>query len=1463
MDPVSIQGEAFSEYFLRELMWEDRKLRDALDESGARQRYSAVVSLIRRAQRQLQERHAARSTQTLLVRPFADLLGWRLGEETTVTTAEGDERAGVPLLNGGEKPVARLVALAPDLNMDAAPEGRHRRFAPVLSLVRVLEEQGLNYGLLLNAYRLRLVRRAEGFVASWVDFDLSAIAEGADAGFEAWRTIWALLRHASWEREPPTLDEVISLGRDHAARVNVGLGQQVQQAVVAFIQGVLDHPENEGKTAKPPSREELDRLYRESLRVLYRILFALYAEDRGLLPVDVPTYRDGYSLRRLSRWISDPHTDPRRNPTVGGRFVEASLRALFDLLRTGADLGPEGRIPMYGGGLFDLRETELVDSLRWGEATCAEIIERMTWVPAGPRGRPVHLSYRELDVEQLGSVYETMLEQSVDYAVEPMWRIRLDDRPYVVTEAQRQDLAARRGEVLSSEVEALLASDDEDEEEDEEQEPDEESDDEAEEEQEEQPAARRKPIRVLGRVEPGKVFLRTGMGRKQTGSYYTNRAFVDFLVRRTCDPLAEGKKAHEILALKVVDPAMGSGHFLVGACRRLAEHLLAAYREMDPDEVPQEVTRVWQDEERALAACRLLVAAHCIYGVDKNPLAVDLARVSLWLATAAADHPLTFLDHRLRVGDSLLGMKADDVLRPWVPMLTRRGRPSARGRSVLPLVGRPLVLEELYEGAGRQLRERLRRAFGHLKFIRQLADERPEDLEAHRLAYQAMLGELAPFWELHQLRIGLAFVDGADPEIINTWLKDIGTLGFVQEETRALGAAAWQRGKDLEAFCWDLAFPDVWFDDEGKPKENGGFDVVIGNPPWEKIKPDRKEFYARFDPAIRDHQGESLRRRIAAIDARHPHAGPAYQDYESTQRLYAAALLKGGCYPYQTAEVRGRTTGGDPDLFKFFLERAHQESASGGRMGLLLPAQLLTGDGCTGLRRVLLGQAAIDSLIRFDNERRLFPGTHHSFRFILLAAAAGRPGGAFPAYFLTWEGVEVLHALDSDPRRVIISPSEISALGGESLAIPELRSQREASLAVRIYGTHPRLGDRRPDGTGYAFVREIDMANDSHLFRDRDWLRAHACQCHDGEHWTARSLAWYESTGFVRRGNGYVLATEGDDPASGPVVPDETYVPLYEGRMVHQFDHSAKLYVGGHGRRAEWADRTATGRALVPHYFLGMSDLVSRVPGSGRPRAGYCRITGPSTERRMLATMIPPRTGAGDVVPVATFSPDDLRIHLLFVCVANSFCTDWLLGLRQGTHLDFHTVLQWPMPLKPDEAVTKSLVLRATQLCCFTPHMADLWHQLAQHYPDDLEVPWRPELAATDLRERARLRAEIDAIVADLYGLSVEEFAYILTTFPLLDRSQPALPGDVFIRQTNRGERIEPRSYITRDTALLEYCRYKGVAPPQDIVAFYADIGADISRKTGPIRNLEERVAEATRLGAIAYVPTPTRRRSA
>lgn len=1493
MNPIVVVGEAFSEYFVTRLLWDEPRLRERLDPQGAAQTLRQAQSALRYGRRELRDRRQATSTRTLLLNPLAEILGWRLGAEERIETSEGTEEAGAPLLDGGGRPVARVRVVAPDAHLDFAPSGFHRRHAPHLSLVRVLQEEGLSWGILANAHELRLVRRAEGFIASHLALSLTDLADGSAAAPDIWRLVWGLLRQDAWG-VPPVADLVVALSREHQARVGTGLGRQVQAAVEVLLRGVIAHHDNAGRLPEITPGVLRD-LYAQSLRFLYRLLFVLYAEARNLLQIDLPTYREGYSLARLAAVATDPRTDPRRTGESAG-YLEASLRALFRLLgrRSPAALGPEGTIPSYAGDLFARLhhgdECVDLDALAWGDQTLAEVLERLTRVP-GRRGGELRVSYRELDVEQLGSIYEALLALAPARAAEDLWHAVVDGREVTLTQAQRADLVRRRGEVdatvqdegeededAAREDEGVSAQDEEETAADGES-ADEDEASEGEEDARAAPAGPRKPVRILAAIPRGTVFLRPSMGRKQTGSYYTNRAVVEFLVRRTLDPLAEGKTPEEILRLRVVDPAMGSGHFLVGAGRRLAEHLRDAYRRQAEDYqhrfpetpalllleeagIPPEVARAWdRTEEGVLTACRLLVAAHCLYGVDKNPLAVELARVSLWLATAAQGHPLAFLDHRLRCGDSLLGLPADDVVRPIPPRAGRsRGRRVGRGRQEADA---QQVMEDLFVPAQRQMRERLRRALACIGVLTQRVGDDPGDLEAHRLEFEAVLQTIEPLWWLHQMRVGRRFISeghpAADVTLVDRWLDEFGRMGYVSKETAAPAEDARRKGEVLGAFCWPLAFPEAFCDADGSWKPDGGFDVVLTNPPWEKVKPDRKEFHAAYDPAIRDFQGRSLAQRIRDLHRQNGIA-EAWQTYETEQKALASTLL--GLFNHQVAMVSGRRTGGDPDLFKFFFERSHQILRRDGAAGLVVPSGLHSSQGATGLRRLLLDESQVQVLCKFDNERKVFPGTDHRFKFDLIVFRKGGPSGEFPAIFLSWETEEALERMERHPGLVHLTPDLIRAVSPDTLTIPEYRSERDVEIVRKM---HARC---EPFGTvmqrwGLQFRTELHMTNDSHLFRDRAWLRRHDCTQLPGERWRGADEAVYASGPYVRQADGWMRAEDQDDPHAPVVYAGEEYVPLMEGKWIHQFDHCAFAYVSGEGK-SQIITRPLglEEKQVVPHFFVSRREFREHLRGWPPHRVGYRAIAHQSVERTLITAYIPGEFPAGNSVPV--LSADDPWLLVTWMGISNSFALDFRMRMGlSGGNANLFTLCPLPLPEIPAESgAARDLVVAVCRLCCSTDETSGFWNEIASFHADAMPSPWRPECAATDPRERARLRARIDALVADLYGLSVEDYAYILSTFFLLDRSQPALPGDRFIRPRRGGNvQDEPRSYITRDLALLTYYERKGVEPPTDIVEFFIRAGVDIEPITGAIRDLCERVERATALGATAYIPTPPRGR--
>ncbi len=382
----------------------------------------------------------------------------------------------------------------------------------------------------------------------------------------------------------------------------------------------------------------------------------------------------------------------------------------------------------------------------------------------------------------------------------------------------------------------------------------------------------------------------------------------------------------------------------------------------------------------------------------------------------------------------------------------------------------------------------------------------------------------------------------------------------------------------------------------------------------------------------------------------------------------------------------------------------------------------------------------------------------------------------------------------------------------DTLSLLEFKNQREADLASKMYD-QPLMGDSSVSDWSVKYIREFDMGNDSYLFKKLEYL--------DKQNYRT----------FPKLPSCYI-GLNGD-----------LYLPLFEGRMIHQFDHRAKGYQSGQGRSAIWEDFFWTAKQIRPQFYMLENDFRLHRPERQFYRAGFCHVTSPITERTVQAAMLPWYVPCGHTVPTLISDPQSPLVHLLWLALATSFPADWLMRLRVGYTMNFFYLEQWAVPRPSlNSAVARNLITRAIKLTCVAHEMSDLWNLIAKEHPDILTTSWDASLVV-ELGDWTRLRAEIDAIVTDLYGLSASDFAYILTTFPLLDRDMPALPG-------------EPKSTITRDLALLALHRLRRQPPPPDIVPFFAAAGADISAITGPIRALETRVHEACKLGAVAYIPS-------
>jgi len=845
-----------------------------------------------------------------------------------------------------------------------------------------------------------------------------------------------------------------------------------------------------------------------------------------------------------------------------------------------------------------------------------------------------------------------------------------------------------------------------------------------------------------------------------------------------------------------------------------------------------------------------------------------------------------------------------------------------------------------------------RRALVCLQALENAVEAEPTNFSLHRAKYDALRGLLEPWNHLHQLRVSLDFADDATGAVdqINGWLDDLLKLQYVTEEHGAAGEPARLRGEAQSAFCWELEFPEVFYDGQVGRRPDAGFSCVLGNPLWDKIKPERDGFYLQFDPLIRQLQGIEKNRRIERLHRDRPEVLAEWESYEAVQKGLANVLLKGGIYVHQTAEVeeevegeegavtvKRKMTGGDPDLFKIFLERAWQLAGEGQTVGMVMSSGLHQAQGSTGLRRLILDQCRLRALVKFDNEMRVFPGVHNQFKFDLVVFQKGGSTDTFDAAFFSRETSEALQDFRTHPNALRAEPADVRRLSPQTLTFFEFKGRRDLNIVRKAYRLHPPFGQGLMPKLGLKYRREFDMGNSTFLFRTRVWLRAHGCIQEPGETWRAGDAEWYRARGYIERpiavwyavfdGENAVdhrvpwpipkgktlrrsdlddfpirldlpgsLRFHGRDPDDGgsPTVfvpcdearstdapvyipgkkflgdltispclrPGDAFLPLMEGKWICQFDNSAYAYVAGSG---SWVVNRPSSREdndLVPQYFMSRLDSERRTALKTGVKVGFRDVARWSSERTLISACINSSYPCGDQLP-ALNSMSGTISELCFVeCWANSFLVDMIARLTSSGHIKLFNLSLLPAPISV-QLPAQLIRLRDDRYCGHDP------------------LP--------GLKRRDSERALLDAFMAELFELTPAEYAYILTTFPLLDRDQPPLPYDYRLRATNKGLDRRPISFITRDLALLTYLDYlaarlevtpdaeqvsricpEGVPdPPADIVAFFAEAGVNIAgatdravAETGLIRDLRQCVALARNLGAVAYIPTIDRRRA-
>lgn len=1340
-----ISGALFTTDYLVEAI----KVTDAyraVDVTGLRARLDQIAAGIPQNQRTNESQ-----TEEDFIWPVLAALGWSdsLRQQNLTVTGRDDVPDGLLFADAAAKASANAqgdqwrryehgLAVVESKRwarpLDRA-SGRDETTAPSTQMLRYLRRiddltnGALRWGILTNGTRWRLYwAGARSISEEFLEIDLGRVlaleGSGNQTSDAATRDHWLRVFAVMFGREAFLRDGVDQRSFHDRARAEAAFYEERVAASLSKLVFDVVFPSLAKSIAEAAPEASLTDVRDAALVLLYRLLFLLYAEDRDLLPVSDPRY-DDYALRPL-------RLDVGRRVTAGDPFSTSAARIwshVSDLSRI-IDKGDASvGIPPYNGGLFATSGTPLLASARVPDSVMAPALDALSYERSSGERR--YINYRDLSVQQLGSIYERLLEFEIV------------------------------------------------------------------------------------RDESGALTVRPNLfARKNSGSYYTPDELVGLILDETLQPLVterldafrtalaklnakdaedhrrrelrDADPANAILSLRVCDPAMGSGHFLVSLVDTLADHVLDAMAEAAALGVDLHYTSPLADKIEDIRATilknaraanwtideeqlddrhivRRMVLKRCVYGVDKNPMAVELAKVALWLHTFTVGAPLSFIDHHLHAGDSLFGLWVRDAI------------------DKATALGGELFYNEALRNAQRSAEA--------MKTIEALTDV--EIAEAHRSAamyedVELMTGELDGFVSfLHALdwlnldRDGKAlarlWLDGrfGDPIPIARGRKSPDGGMAKPEEVEAF-TAIWERARALigeERFLnWQIAFPGVWDNWASKGRE-GGFDAVVGNPPWDRIKLQQVEWFEARRPEIAAQTRAADRKEMVEnlIESGDPLAGEylqAERRANDTLRMARFSSGKATKDPETGKKIPARSdhypllSSGDINLYSLFVERAHALIKPDGLVGLLVPIGIGADKTSADYISSMTENQQLKAFIAFENKRRwLFKDVHAEDQpTILIVSNQGR---RYPKFRYAVK----LHALpdEQSDTTVMMDAATLLAVNPNTGTVPIFRSSEDARIVSATYARIPvfvrKSGQGESSDWSAKYLTMFHMTNASKQFRSRSEL-----ENEDGA-WPIGGQRYQSAAG--------------------------TWLPLYEGKSVQIYNHryasviTPEGSVSGQGQsiHASLNDLASPDFVPTPRYWVNAAEVDAIKLGYA---IGFNDVCNTNNERSLIAAIVP-QVGAGNTLPLL----DELSASdcCLLLGNLNSIPCDYFARNKiQSRHLNKYILEQ--LPIVPRTMYTRSfgpksaadivreavleLTYTANDLASFA---RDMGHVDAA---GDALPPF-----AWDEDRRLRLRAKLDALYFILYGIydpadpakGRDDIRYIYSTFPLVEREETAKWG--------------------------------------------------------------------------------------
>jgi hypothetical protein len=1131
------------------------------------------------------------------------------------------------------------------------------------------------WGFVSNGQRLRILRDNITLTRqAFVEFDLQSMLDGEV--YADFVVLWLLCHQSRVEAERPELcwlEKWTHLAEKRGTRVLEDLRIGVEAAINALGSGFIAHQENRELRSKLSTGAlKAQDYYRQLLRVVYRILFLFVAEERGLLfdPKSHISARQLYNrfysiarLRRLAeRRAGTQHTDLWR-----------ALALIFDKLEDGCS---ELALPALGSFLWSREATSDLAGCQLTNRDLLKAIHALAFTVEGHVRRMI--DYKNLGSEELGSVYEALLELHPD--------LNLDSGTFALSTT-------------------------------------------------------------------------AGHERKTTGSYYTPTSLVNCLLDSALDPILDAacqqsNPEQAILNLKICDPAAGSGHFLISAGHRVAKRL-ASVRTSDEEPSPEATRTALRD-----------VIGRCLYGVDVNPMAAELCKVSLWLEALEPGKPLSFLDHHIRVGNSLLGTTPD---------LISKGIPDDAFK---PIEGD----DKKACAALKKLNARERKGFGDL-FVREdasdfeqlrnaalavdeLADDTPEAIHRKEDAHAATQRsytylrskELADAWCAafvipKVFRSGTRDPVGITHNYVVRIAKDNSLPQELLSEVRCLG-------RQYQFFHWHLEFPDAFqVLHTGQKPENeqtgwsGGFNVILGNPPWDQIQLDPREFFASSNLAIAEAATMAKRDRlIAELATEDP---SLYRSYKAAERFVGSVqhfIHNSGRFPLSSV--------GRLNTAPCFTETERNLLSPKGSVGAIVPSGIATDSFTQAFFRDLFFKRSLISLFDFEN-KGLFPGVHSSFKFCLLTLTSpGEAPGDAQFVFFARDPLE----LGDRERRFTLSKEDIELLNPNTRTCPIFRTRRDAEITKNIYRRVP------------VFMKDTATENP----------------------WGARLLLMF------------MMNTD-----SGRFQPAEELrrpLRLYEGKMVSFYDHRAADVVlsetamvrQGQADELTVADKRDPSRFAKPRYWVEQDAVDERLREVDKRGVvewewrrgwlvGWRDVTSPTNSRTTIAAAIP-RTAVGHKFPL--IFPAEAHATLAGCLLANlsSYVLDYVARQKVGgTSLTYLYIKQFPLLppgsyLQPCQWANGAGELKDW----LVPRVLELTYTAWDLEPFARDSGWSGPPFCWDEERRFLLCCELDAAFFHLYLGHEGEWkkqpealtkafptprdavSYIMDTFPIVKRKDEA-----------------------------------------------------------------------------------------